>query len=388
MPDPMLNRLTFEDLLTLTARLAEVTAVGNLLQDKGFAPVFSLVPGQPARIALGALMPAFETPEGDLRLSWASTADLRDEFAARVMPQAQVMADMKTDFFASFKETDHVGAPMQAACALTDDVPAEQTDSAAVPPAAVHGPGNSGGGRDLSTQLPAATKLPLSALSDEADFDEDMGDPLPMRRLDPVPPAKPETRSRWTADEDDIAVKIARDMRRETPGITLSTVGVRVAKQLDRPLEGTIWRLKNSLRARIEAPDPVPIPFTPAPAVLPDAQAVPGPVVDAPAAPAVTSDIQYKLGTAGAAASPTIAHIMALPDKGGWTLDRDLTLLDSAVNGWAMADIGVDLGLDAKAVQARFDLLTGLDRDTKLRKFARADVLAALQQLVAAQAVW
>ena len=54
------------------------------------------------------------------------------------------------------------------------------------------------------------------------------------------------------------------------------------------------------------------------------------------------------------------------------TLERDLDLAAMSVeNGWGSQDIAVDLGLDTKAVKARWDALTGLSRDDKTDKWVR-----------------
>jgi hypothetical protein len=89
------------------------------------------------------------------------------------------------------------------------------------------------------------------------------------------------------------------------------------------------------------------------------------------------------------AADPLTVHLMALPEADGWTLSRDLDLMELAISGMGMMDIARELDVKGGTVQARFDILTGLytdDAGKKLRRFTREAVLDALQALTAQDA--
>lgn len=78
---------------------------------------------------------------------------------------------------------------------------------------------------------------------------------------------------------------------------------------------------------------------------------------------------------------------MALPEDGGWTLDRDATLMELSIAGWQPNEIALEVGMRADQIKVRFDALTGLYLDANrkpVRRFAREDVMAALNRLSAA----
>ena len=84
------------------------------------------------------------------------------------------------------------------------------------------------------------------------------------------------------------------------------------------------------------------------------------------------------------AADPITAHLMALPESGGWTLDRDATLMELSIAGWQPNEIALEVGMRADQIKARFDALTGLYLDANrkpVRRFPREDVMAALARL-------
>jgi hypothetical protein len=59
-----------------------------------------------------------------------------------------------------------------------------------------------------------------------------------------------------------------------------------------------------------------------------------------------------------------------------------------ACDGWKVHEIGADLRLSPDVVSRRFDLLTGLDRDTPTRRWPRAAVRDALADLCAPDLSW
>lgn len=87
-------------------------------------------------------------------------------------------------------------------------------------------------------------------------------------------------------------------------------------------------------------------------------------------------------------ADEVTSHLMALPDKGvfggGWTVERDLELMELSIAGWQSNEIALQLQVQANLIRPRFDALTGLYEDAtgkKVRRFARDHVFAALSRL-------
>lgn len=111
--------------------------------------------------------------------------------------------------------------------------------------------------------------------------------------------------------------------------------------------------------ARIE-PEPAPDSLTePEPEVVPDA------------------------GPAAFAAAPQdalTAHLLGLSRK-DWTFEADSELAELIGLGWTMQTIAVEMKRGANAVRDRFDLMTGLDRDTRTRAFGQKDIVARMALL-------
>lgn len=166
----------------------------------------------------------------------------------------------------------------------------------------------------------------------------------------------------WTEDEDAQAVSLYVQGLRL--GATQRAAGLNVAHQLARSIEGVLFRLKNKLAPAVEA---------------------------ALQAKAVAADVQ----NAATPLTPTgelQAYLAGLPRKLGredWPLASDLSLIELSTQGFGKQDIAVDMGVDAKLIGERFDLLTGQHRDADgklVRGWKTRDVLAALQALTPAQA--
>lgn len=71
-------------------------------------------------------------------------------------------------------------------------------------------------------------------------------------------------------------------------------------------------------------------------------------------------------------------HLSAVPYRGKWTANDDLTLFDLLCTGMQPDAIAAEMDIGREDVIVRFDLLTGLDRETKKRRFTRSTVLDAL----------
>lgn len=160
----------------------------------------------------------------------------------------------------------------------------------------------------------------------------------------------------WTEDEDALAVRLKLD------GVPVAEI----AKRLDRPLEGTKFRLYNKLRDRIEAARDR------GKAVKPQTGAPAGGHVATPAAKEKAEAEQVD-----PAKPETLAdHIAALPRNGDWTLAQDADLMRLAQLGWNPDDLAAEMDRKAVDIQARFKVLTDKGR------FPRAAVAAHLVSLV------
>jgi hypothetical protein len=207
-------------------------------------------------------------------------------------------------------------------------------------------------------------------------------------------------------------------------GIPMATAIRTAARWLDRPEQGTAFRCKNKLKARLGTA------LAAARAAKAEAEALLAPIPDcadpvepladleqagdatvgghSPAAVQDEPDMepgQRQAETAVRAAAsiegqlaeaidhiatPIVAHIMALTTKGGWTLERDLKLMHLSIESWQPNEIALELKIQASEIRPRFDLLTGLVEDKatgkKVRCFKRKDVLEALKSLTPGKA--
>lgn len=200
---------------------------------------------------------------------------------------------------------------------------------------------------------------------------------------------------RWTEEEDDRLVAYIVEAV-TVRGLTKAAAIPLAAAELGRPAPGTEFRANRALKDRIngaifaaatrqaqtETPE---IPASDTPLVADGDAAIGG---DA-SGEAPTPVPEKAWDKPSHIADPLTAHLMALPQKDGWTLARDLDLMELTVASWPSNEIGLELKVRADLVKARFDLLTGLYTDAngkKCRRFPRKAVLDALQALNAANA--
>lgn len=81
------------------------------------------------------------------------------------------------------------------------------------------------------------------------------------------------------------------------------------------------------------------------------------------------------------------AHLLGLPRDAVWTWDRDSELAELMGLGWSWAQIAGDMGIRDRDILARFDLMTGFNRETRVRRFIRSQIIdrmAVLSGLAAA----
>jgi len=216
-----------------------------------------------------------------------------------------------------------------------------------------------------------------------------MADAAPLMPASPAPQSPPPGSASalaaltiWTDAEDARLIQIT--VGAMIMGAPKAAAIRAAAEELGRPFNGAQSRLYSRLKPAFEvalreaearknhAADPIAEPAAPSsPAAgASDGGAVssPAPVAPLDPAPLPRADL-----------SPIEAHLFALPAKGGWTMERDFTLLTLAEEGWKPGEIAEDMGLDARQVQDRWDRLSGLDPETKARRWTRADLIAALK---------
>ncbi len=360
MTRPTLDRLSLQDLDDLLVSLDALKRAGDVVVELGMVPVFCAMPGQPIAMTLDEVMPPIDQQLG------IDLSSQPDETATYIVTGA-------ADGPLTFTE-------------ITDPAPGPAVEAAAVDPAQ-----DSGGG---DVQIPAAATLvetiempePLAA---GAEY-EGMAAAQPDTGAAATAVARP---AAWTPEEDEKLVSL----------VALGIVGGKVKQQavvtaaheLGRPFEGTRFRLHTKLADRLTAkieslrtdavsrlidthqPDPQP-PVPTVPAVEPASGAPSSPAPDAPVDMAAQAD-----------PSPIEAHLLGLPRKGGWTMERDHELLELICAGWAMPEISAEMSIPAGDLKARFDLLSGLHRnadDKLVRRWSRDELLAALTPWVKSQA--
>jgi hypothetical protein len=394
-----LNELSLEELTELAGTLDQVRDAGVILAAYGLHPIFNLTPGQDATITLPFRMP--EAP--GLTGKWV------------MAEPAQAMSgpwNGTTDLPASTEAAQPEPAPAPVEPAL---VPGEVTGAGALSAE----PSRSGGEADPPPAVAEASPPPLAkAAPPEAQADSGGG--VAVAAADSAPAATHErtfTRGPdWTAEEDERLIE--RVVRGVGRGATKKAAMISAAHELGRPEAATQFRCHHKLKARIDAAltaaamhqaqtETPEIPGGPAPANATD-----GPTASAgntavgghsPAA--VQDDVQAAMdaiddqvqvaGQLAAIANeiksplpmpndPITAYLIGLTDKGGWTVERDLELMELSIAGWQPNEIALQLQMQANAVKPRFDTLTGLHEDTtgkKVRRFTREDVFAALTRL-------
>ena len=210
-------------------------------------------------------------------------------------------------------------------------------------------------------------------------------------------------KNRWTEEED------ARLIDAIVGGVVGQAMPVKAAiraaaEQVGRPEQASQYRVYHVLKARLDAaleiarvgndagPDEDLVPPAPLadPAPEEDLTLPAMEMTDAYEVEAAPEPAPEKAWTQSEhIADPVTAHLMALPTKGGWTLARDLELMELSIAGWQPNEIALQLTVQANLIKPRFDALTGLVEDAagkKQRRFGREAVLAALQSLVARDA--
>jgi hypothetical protein len=447
-PDRTLNDLSLADLTDLSGTLVTLEAVGRDLDDQGLAPRFDLTPGEAVTITTNFRMPFAPnqaTLQDVARIELKLDRRLADLDFSQPMTRPAQTADLVRQIMEDTPSTE--AAPTEAALEPVEPPAAVQSAGGTLS-AAPSRSGDEAAPLDQEPDLrpgaavAEATPPPLAEAASSEGVAESGGGQQVMAAATPpaappaAPPGAPPAGSAsamaasalarapgWTTGEDDrlIALVVSGVTRL---GLTKRAAVRAAAQELGRPEDGTVFRCYNKLRDRLDAalaqgvatlaqPEPDPIPEGPAQADATDGQtASDGDAAgEAPTSPAVQpSDLDARSretaiahGThtdqpapakawnqpdepapAKAGADPVTAHLMTLPDKGGWTLDRDLELMELSIAGWQPQEIALQLTMPANLIKPRFDLLTGLYEDAtgkKVRRFTREAVFFALQAL-------
>lgn len=275
---------------------------------------------------------------------------------------------------------DMAGGTLSADPSRSDDDPATLAG-----PASDEGAAESGGGEAVAAAQPPAAAAPAPA-THQTSFGQ----------------------TAWTETEDAELIRLTV-FGMVKMGLGKTAAMRTAAKGVGRSEQGSAFRMHHKLKARFEAalteaagaqaatetPEADPIPAEGAAAGEGATPPAVQPVPDEPDLDAKSRAAAIAHGThpdaapapVSVAASPVVGHLMSLPDKGGWTLERDLELMEMSIDGWQPNEIALQLKVQASAVKPRFDALTGLFEDAdgkKVRRFKREDVFAALKALTAA----
>lgn len=364
-----LNALTLDDLRKLNDTVTSLVIAGFRLEQGGLAPIFDLTPGQPMRITLQAKMPATRAaapcpyPEsydrGECCGGYCTMPGVDDETEVSVVDLPSFLKPRSTEAAPPAVGAEPVdplpalgevagGGPVSAEPSRSAEAVAETPRAEAK----VEAKAESGGGEELAAPEAPAAPAPGSASAMAATWQAPM----------------------WTPEEDarliDLVVKGMTEH-----GLSRNRAMMEAARELGRAAEGVKFRCYNKLKARIDAAL-TEAARRQAQTETPAAEARPVPEAegDAAAVESTTAAVQDD--------DALTAHLRGMTDKGGWSLRRDLDLMDFSCQGWPAADIAREINMPDAAIKPRFDALTGLHDDEatgkKARRWTREEVLGAL----------
>lgn len=315
-----LDDLSLDDLQGMASAIAHLVEAGLCLKDRGHTPRFYLTPGFEAAISVNWAMP-FLTERLQVQSRDPSPAE-DDAILDKIIGERSVEDFHKrkmAEYYAlkKFHDPAEFFAPTPSA---EDFVVPVVTDGAEFP-------------------IPAE---PLPGLTWAAGAFVDNAPDQPAPACPPGSASALAASSRplaWSDAEIDLTISliVAAVQQGQTRSVGIERASVKMGRGLDAVRKYVTRHLQDRIAEALQrsAADPH-LPEPP-----PDADAL-------------------------------TAHLLSMPRKDGWTLERDLDLAAMSVeNGWGSQDIAVDLGLDTKAVKARWDALTGLVRDDKTDKWVR-----------------
>jgi len=340
--DAYLYDLSFEQLEVLSGAVVALCEAGRDAEEHGWAPRFLLIPGQPLSMTLAFRMPlaAPEVPglepfdfgadpsDDDAILDTIIGERSVEDFHKRKMAEYHALK--------KFHDPAEFEAPLSSA---EDFIVPVVTDGAKFPVPTPQEPEPGIGGEGVAVTVPAEP-LPGVTWPAGAFVDNALDQPAPA-----CPPGSASALAAssrplaWSDAEIDLTISliVAAVQQGQTRSVGIEMASVKMGRGLDAVRKYVTRHLQERITEALQrnAADPH-LPEPP-----PDADAL-------------------------------TAHLLSMPRKDGWTLERDLDLVAMLVeNGWGSQDIAVDLGLDTKAVKARWDALTGLSRDEKTDKWVR-----------------
>lgn len=194
----------------------------------------------------------------------------------------------------------------------------------------------------------------------------------------------------WTVEDDARALALIRSVLRCGGGVTAAIAAAAVG--LGRSCKGVQARWNVVLKFEGWAPVDAPVRDTlrrPLRRPLRQADAPVRRVVLPPDVAARVARVPLRLGLVstqldGVADDPLAAHLGGLPHGRGWSVARDLALMQALCDGWPVVRMAAALGVSEPDIRARLDALQGRDPVSGQRRFARDLVRAALRGLLAA----
>lgn len=363
---PRLDALTLDQLDDVLCTFDTLKRAGDIAAELGYKPLFCVLPGRMVSMHLGWSMPPSGAPSG------AETPRIEivipDPSPAAADPVAEAAK-------APAGRASGGGQEASDPAAAHEPEPAPEPEQSAL---AAEAEGAGDGGAEVAASDPAtAPEMSLASAIGAA-----MADAAPLMPASPAPQSPPPGSASalaaltiWTDAEDARLIQITVGaMIMGAPKVAAIRAA---AEELGRPFNGAQSRLYSRLKPAFEvalreaearknhAADPIPEPAAPS---SPAAGASDGGAVSSPAPVAPKADL-----------SAIEAHLFALPAKGGWTMERDFTLLTLAEEGWESGEIAEDLGIDARQVLDRWDRLSVYNPETKLRRWSRAELIEALK---------
>lgn len=400
-----LNEMSLEELEQLSERLNALREVGRQLEACTYEPTFNLTPGQLATITLPFAMPEApgQATKADVQRIEAKL-DLCLELSAETempTPSPEAAPDLthpgEADPARSVPEETPPAAEGLAGGSLSavseadagDAAPSGATASVSLAPAASHAEdaAEGGGGAVMAAAIPPAAAppasvpgpVPGSASALAASSFRGLGAPG------------------WTEEEDQrlIALVVTGVVQL---GKTKMAAIADAAQELNRPHDGVKSRCYGKLKDRLtvaltavamkQAQTETPSPEIPEPDMEPGQREAEIVVNAAASIEGQLAETSPTRDPASFTADPVTSHLMSLPEKGafggGWTLERDLELMELSIAGWQPNEIALQLTVQANLIKPRFDMLTGIYEDAngkKVRRFSREAVFAALQRL-------
>ena len=372
MDNPLrLDDLTLDALNDMASMIVGLKEAGYLMREQGFEPRFDLRPGFPVRMMLEYRMPMAAPMESGLAAFKAGP---------RPSPRHPVPPAPGPDFLAACDaglakiELDDDG---QAWIVVPEPEVKTEAEDLTLQGAKLNLEPAPLTAADIETAVSGAfiavTGRDPKPVPQPAQYDnEDAAAPAPVK------PAASGLGAPWTKDEDRKLVQMASE-RMALLGHSKAAASDFAAVHLGRPVPGTYHRLRHQLAQ----------PLADAIAALQARQSEPaapdepgantadsgGGADPSPAAPIASTPAPSIPAPDMAAA---MQHLLNVPSKGGWTVERDRELLELLTKAWGTPEIAMEMQLSGRDVTDRYNLLTKPDPVTKVRAFSVAVLMAAM----------